>query len=35
MGLSDATSRTSEPFSEMEFLGKARGKPLLRSKVGS
>ena len=33
MGLSDATSRTSEPFSEMEFLGKARGKPLLRSKL--
>lgn len=35
MGLSDAISRTSEPFSEMEFLGRARGKPLLRSKVGS
>lgn len=35
IGLSDEIGRTSEPFTDAEFLAKANGKPRLRTKIGS
>lgn len=34
IGLSEEIARTSEPFKDMELLGKPGGKPLMRTKIG-
>ncbi|MQB34283.1 bifunctional 3-(3-hydroxy-phenyl)propionate/3-hydroxycinnamic acid hydroxylase [Rhizobium rhizogenes] len=34
IGLSEDIARTSEPFTDMELLGKPGGKPLMRAKIG-